>query len=144
MDSLLRIERLIYDVISSDTQFLAIVGGNIRLYRVVAPDEPTFPYMVYDIRTNPHGPEDALITGAYAISMYTYIQNNRYGQVDAMRRRFQELFDNKFLQSNYEPEGDIYMQFYPMETAFVETGSFQVQRTDLTYLFKINTHYQPV
>jgi len=100
--------------------------------------------MVYDIRTNPHGPEDALITGGYALSMYTYIQNNRYGQVDAMRRRFQELFDNKFFKSDYEPEGNLYIQFYPMETAFVETGSFQVQRTDLTYSFKMNTHYQPV
>lgn len=142
MPNRFRLEKFLHHLFSNDAELMPKIGNNLRLYREIAPPEPYFPYFVYGIRIDAHGPEDFFVDGALALSIYTLVVNGRYGQNEAIQQTIDNLLNGKFYRHAEGTNEEIQVHFYLDDDRSVNTDHQDIERTDLIYFFKINTRYQ--
>ena len=112
------------------------------MYRETAPPEPSFPYIVYSIKIDPYGVEEFFVSGGLAISIYTLILNNRYGQNEAIQESIVELLHGKFYNDEQGTKNEIQATFYLNDDRSVNTENIDIERTDLVFNFQINSNYR--
>lgn len=138
-----RVEKFLYNLFSTNTTLMPKIGNTLRLYREVAPPEPPFPYFVYGLRVDSHGPEDFFVEGALALSIYTLVVNGRYGQNEAIQQSVDDLLNSKFYRHAEGTDEALQISFYLDDDRSVNTDHQDIERADLIYYFKMNTRYQP-
>lgn len=138
-----RLEKFLYQLFENSTELMPKIGNKLRMYRETAPPEPSFPYFVYSMKIDDYGVEEFFLDGAMAISIYTMILNNRYGQNEAIQETIVNLLHGKFYRHAEGTKEEIQVQFYMNDDQAVPTDNINIERTDLIFTFKINSNYSP-
>lgn len=91
LDTQLSIATHLFNLLTADTALKAAMGGTVRLYPIMAPEDAVFPYLVHRQDYRPAGNIYPLVQGTYLLDIWS--NSPTMTEILNIRKRIIELLD---------------------------------------------------